>query len=226
MVKLHVHESAFAILKLKHAVKKSRCMQMLDGTQGTSTASIDIDVSQPARLHHLPLSPSPYLPALRMIGALDIVPPPVIVSSQRRLSHAGRLGKLLTCKHLNNQICPISAVGGPDVRRRPWPRFLRRSSQIRRAKRSPEQVCRKIQLRISSMASDRPMATMAARQSSAGEHGTLNWFDYKKYEVGIVHFASVAARSSTRAPRTVAPSNCTTAIKEYQTHPTHTCTYI
>lgn len=83
MVKLHVHESAFAILKLKHAVKKSRCMQMLDGTQGTSTASIDIDVSQPARLHHLPLSPSPYLPALRMIGALDIVPPPVIVSSQR-----------------------------------------------------------------------------------------------------------------------------------------------
>lgn len=70
--------------------------------------------------------------------------------------------------------------GDPDVRRRPWPRFLRRSSQIRRAKRSPQQVCRSIELRVSSMASDRPMATIAARQSSAGEHGTLSLFGYKR----------------------------------------------
>lgn len=36
------------------------------------------------------------------------------------------------------------------------------------------------------MASDRPLATMAAEQVGAGEHGTLILFGYKSYEVGIV----------------------------------------
>lgn len=54
---------------------------------------------------------SPYLPTLRIIGALNIIPPPVIVSTQRRLSHAGRPSKQLTYKHSN--LSNLSCGRGP-----------------------------------------------------------------------------------------------------------------